>query len=198
MEPLYTRFESSENPLSSDIFLIKGSKYNYVFDCGSSDKALEFLSKIENKAVIISHFHQDHTSNVPKTDFSVLYGSKKTCLYLKTGTVVDSLLKVDDCDLEIIPLTSCHAKGCLMVNLSHKYLFVGDALCPCMLTEKTYGYNVTMLLSTINELKKQQCSYIVVSHSGNVIEKEKVIEKLTEIYIQRKPNNPYISQLYFF
>lgn len=185
----YERFPSSENPLSADIFVIG----NYIFDTGASDEAKAFLNSIPNKIIVISHFHADHSTNVRRVDFDKLYGGKKTCDYLKTGIVVSERLILDETlNIQIAPLTSCHAKGSLMMNLNNEYLFVGDSLCGCSLPDGQYGFNAGMLLSTIRELEKENFKNAVVSHSGDLIPKDAVLRHLKEIYNRRDGNNPYI------
>lgn len=190
MTSTYERFPSSDNPLSSDLFVIRGKKHNYVFDCGANEEAVEFLKKIENKVVVISHFHQDHTSNVCKTDFISLYGGKKTCNYLHTGTVVSEKTELEE-GIEVILLTNCHSKDSLVLNLNNEYLFVGDSFCGC-LTPQGYGYNAGVLLETVRELESIDFRYAVISHSGEVVEKNRAVERLKSIYSQRTGNNPYI------
>ena len=189
----FERFPSSDNPLSSDIFLIKGASVNYVFDTGASSEAKEFLDSIPDKVVILSHFHQDHSANAKSITFRCLYGGKKTCDYLKIGTAVQDRIVLEE-GLEISPLITCHAKGSLMLNLNHEYLFVGDALCGCALPDGRYGYNAGMLLSTIRELEKEDFENAVESHSGKIIPKSQVLGNLRTLYAKRNGNNPYIAE----
>lgn len=185
----YSRFPSSEDPLSSDIFVIKTKVATYVFDTGASEQAVAFLNKIPDKTIIISHFHQDHSTNVKNIEFKTLYGGKKTVEYLKCGTAVDEQIDLEE-GISIIPLTTTHAKGSLALK-ADDYLFVGDALCGAMLPAG-YAYNANMLLSTIRELEKINARSIVISHSGKVVPRDYVISILKNCYSQRNGNNPYI------
>ena len=53
---------ASEHPLSADMAVIKGNRHYYIFDTGSSFENLKLLYSLpDDKQVIISHFHGDHS-----------------------------------------------------------------------------------------------------------------------------------------
>lgn len=68
-----------EEPLSSDVIIVKGDTGYFVFDAGNSIEAAKILNDLEGtKRLILSHFHMDHVANVLRADFDEIYGSKKT------------------------------------------------------------------------------------------------------------------------
>ena len=56
--------ESTDNPLSARVFIINGKEYNYIFDVGANKESREIIKNIENRKIIISHFHTDHMENL--------------------------------------------------------------------------------------------------------------------------------------
>lgn len=62
----YSFIKGKEDPLSSDVAIISSNNYNYIFEVGSSVEIANELYSIDNKVIIISHFHQDHLSNINK------------------------------------------------------------------------------------------------------------------------------------
>ena len=169
-----------EPVLSADVFLIRGEKYNYLFDVGASDEALEFLQQLDNRVAIISHFHADHSTNLRRIGFEKVYEGK-----------LDDMVCIDDgVHLEISPITSCHCKGSLMLRFG-VYLLVGDSLYSTTVQGRP-AYNVQKLSCTIKELEKESALYVVQSHNPKPIPMTQAIGFLKEIYSKRDKNSPYI------
>ena len=77
-------------PLSCDIVFIKTNKSTWIFDTGTNEEAAAEINKIDGiKNIVISHFHADHITNVPKINYTNLYVSKTTKKYTKDGIVVN-------------------------------------------------------------------------------------------------------------
>ena len=70
--------ESSDNPLSAEVVMIKRKKITIFYDCGASDEAYKFITNCkDNKIVILSHFHADHAKNAFRLNVPI-YCSKYT------------------------------------------------------------------------------------------------------------------------
>lgn len=53
---------SCEKPISGDVGIVRGDRFTYIYDTGSTPETLEFLQGLDGKCdIVISHFHADHT-----------------------------------------------------------------------------------------------------------------------------------------
>lgn len=158
----FERIPASTDPLSADVVIIKYPQITYIFDVGESNEAFNAISDIDGeKAVIISHFHRDHTYNLSRLGIKNIYGSKETIKHTRYGKVVKEAIKLED-DLYVIPLPSSHCKGCLML-LYKDYLFVGDGLYPGgKIGEEKF--NPQILDNTIKTIESIDFKYICISH----------------------------------
>ena len=53
---------SCEKPLSSEVGIVRGDRFTYIYDTGSIPETLEFLQSLNGQCdIVISHFHGDHT-----------------------------------------------------------------------------------------------------------------------------------------
>ena len=51
-----------EHPLSGDVGIVRGDRYTYIYDVGSTPETLEMLYSMNGQCdIVISHFHGDHT-----------------------------------------------------------------------------------------------------------------------------------------
>ena len=133
----YSFIKGKEDPLSSDVAIISSNNYNYIFEVGSSVEIANELNTIDNKVIIISHFHQDHLSNINKLHYEKLYVGDHTYKYTKAGEIVEDIV-VDN--IHICKLSNSHCKGSLCMIVGD-YCFVGDALAPNNANDQ-YVYNV--------------------------------------------------------
>ncbi len=182
---------ASEEPLSADVYFIKGKEYNYIVDVGVNDEALKAVSDCPRKKVIITHFHEDHTGNVPRLDIhdEDLFAGPYSAKVLKRGTVVREKVSFDDGLLiEIIPMPSSHAKGCLAVLIDRDILIMGDS---CY-GHNEKGYNVSLLYDQIRLLKELEFTTAVMSHDERRHSKKKVIRLLEMYYSKRVQGQDYI------
>ena len=63
-----------EEPLSSEVVVIKGDTYTWIYDVGAGEEALSYINGLEGeKYVALSHFHNDHTENLPKIAYQKIY-----------------------------------------------------------------------------------------------------------------------------
>lgn len=149
--------KASENPLSADVVFIKENDITYIYDVGASDEAYNALVNAGGKRIVIlSHFHEDHVKNLTRFEPDKIYASKETIKHIKTGDIVNEMIRLDD--IALIPLPSSHCKGCIAL-LYRDYLFVGDALYP---SDK--GFNRQIMDNTISTLEKLNFKYFCISH----------------------------------
>ena len=183
--------ESSENPLSARIYIIKGNEYNYIFDVGANKEAREIINNIKNRKIIISHFHTDHMENLKifYNDIDNLYIGDYTYKILGYGNVITKLYEINDgINIKIIPIPNSHAKGSLGMIINDKYLLIGDAL-----DGNRYGLNVTLLNDLIKVLKLYEFEYVLIGHRCDILNKNDVIKTLEYYYSKREKNKPYIG-----
>ena len=186
-----TFLQSSDEPLSADVYFIEGNEYTYIIDAGSNDSAYELITGIDKKKIIITHFHQDHCGNLNRIDIEDedLYVGSYTHKTLKKGTIVDSEITISDGqEIRIIPIKNSHAKDSLCVVVNNEYLFLGDAFYSTM-----KGYNVSLLHDEIALLESIPFSKAVFSHDNSIYDRDYVIGSLKEIFGKRQKDNPYIS-----
>ena len=174
-----------KEPLSAEVFFINYNNKTYIYDVGNGDCYVDVINQIENKYIILSHFHPDHIYNINKLTNYTLYQSKNTAKYTK----IEEYKKELDEDIKIYEIPSSHAKGCLVLEYGH-YLFVGDAL-----YKSNKGlYNVNALNAQIKLLKNESIHYVIYSHREPLIRnKEDVLKELEYIYSKRNKTEPYIE-----
>ena len=180
--------ESSDHPLSADIGIIRENGKTWLYDVGCGEHNIATLKDEYN--IVLSHFHQDHISNIDKIHHNEIYLSKETYKRVSEGTIVEQDQYLDN--LHIFPIPSSHAKGCIGLEIDKTYTFVGDAL--YSKPSKNGGiYNVQLLKEEINVVKALKSPYLLVSHfKGLIRNKDEVITELEEIYKKREKNNSEI------
>ena len=174
-----------KEPLSAEVFFINYNNKTYIYDVGNGDRYVDVINQIENKHIILSHFHPDHIYNINKLTNYTLYQSKNTAKYTK----IEEYKKELNEDIKIYEIPSSHAKGCLGLEYDG-YLFAGDALYP-----SAKGlYNVNALNAQIKLLKKESIHHVICSHREPLIRnKEDVLNELEYIYSKRNKTEPYIE-----
>ena len=172
-------------PLSAEVFFIKKNGNVYIYDVGNGEAYITEINRIENKHIILSHFHPDHIYNLKHLSSYTLYQSKNTSKYTK---IENYFTELND-DVCIFEISSSHAKGCLGL-LVDGYLFVGDAF---YMSNKGL-YNVNALNMQIKLLESKAIDYVVCSHQlPNIKTKLEMIEELKSIYKQRDPKQQFIQ-----
>ena len=204
---------SSTKPFSCDVVFIKGQKFTWIFDCGTTKEIADEINKIQMpKNIVISHFHPDHILNLARINYDNLYVSKYTKKYTFKGTVLesdffaqdflDTTSKKENLDnqknqIKIFHLPSSHAKGCLCLACGD-YCFMGDGTYAKELIGNHY-YNAQLLLQMINVMEKIDVKYFCLSHDKNFVQnKETVLALYKDIYKRRQEGNPKISVEDFF
>lgn len=191
------RFAACENPLSADIVLIRGNSAFWLFDVGCGDDAAAAVSEALNGSantpnVIVSHFHRDHMGNLNRMNINRIYSGAYTFKRIGRGITVRNELTIDDgVKLHIFPLLSSHAKGSLSLEIDGKYALLGDAFYSGSKNGKA-AYNTGLLAAEIKTLRALCAETFILSHKNGCDEKENVINRLSDIYAQRKTNEPYI------
>ncbi len=173
-----TRLPASENPLSADVFLIRGDRHTYVYDVGACDEAADLLCSLpEPPIVILSHFHRDHTGNIARVPVERVYVGARTRRQLGLGVLVEAPVRIEDgVTLEIRPCVSPHAPGCLIVTVDGTHTLIGDLAYAC--PGKGQGEARGML----RELTRLETAYFVPSHAPGdpVTPKERLLTGVRE------------------
>ncbi len=171
---------SSDEPLSADVFFIKGDKKTYIYDVGSNEQAFnEIESVADEKAVILSHFHPDHTANMKRISCNEIYLGRKTYEKLGKGVIVSDRIVIEDgLKLEIARFPSVHAKGSLVLTVNSEYALIGD------LYYSNKDCNKDVAREMITAMKRLDTKYFIPSHCGKspVIEKSKLICELEDYF----------------
>ena len=192
MDESIIRIDASDNPLSADVFFIQGREYTYIVDVGSNDEAFEKIKSIPKKKIIITHFHSDHADNLKRLNIpdEDLFVGDYTAKYYGAGTVISKPESLEDgVFIDILPLPSSHAKGCLTAIVNKNLILLGDG-CYC----NNKGYNVSLLHDAIKVLSEAEYNVAVKSHDPKTYTKEELISELKSIYSMREKNNPFISR----
>ncbi len=214
---------ASDDPLSADVFFIRTDTSVYVYDVGSCAAAREQIERIkEDKIVVLSHFHADHTENLGKITFRSLYAGKETLKHVGEGNAVEGEMVLEPAvPIRLMTFPSSHAKGCVVLCYGNEYAFCGDAVYatqkrfpvksagahaePKAMPEKeTEGsqepeytiqtvYNAQKLKAMIEAFKALDVTYLVLSHEKNPVHlKREVIRTLELIYQKRDKDDAYI------
>lgn len=185
-------WKATEDPLSADVGVFEGRDGFWVFDVGSSPEAAACIQSLPGpKYVVLSHFHPDHTANLSKIAFDVLYQGRFTFRRTNVGEVVEAVC-TPEAGVRLFPLPSSHAKGCLGMEIGGKYAFLGDGTY-CAMREGRPAYNVSLLAELLRTLRSLDAPWFLLSHdSAFVRKKEEVLAELEEIYARRDPKSAYI------
>ncbi len=192
---------SSEDPLSADVYVIRGDERSYVVDVGSCDAAYNLISSLGKRTIVITHFHDDHMKNLRRMEVEdknlflteqtrkVLDAPVYKELYVKKGTLVTAPITLTDgIKITVIPVPSSHAKGSLGVITDEEYLFLGDSF-----YSSAKGYNVSLLYDEIRILKEMSFTKVIMSHDEKIYSREEIIGELESYYEKREKNNPFIQ-----
>lgn len=172
---------SVEEPLSADVYFIKGNKGYYIFDVGNNEGSLKEINSINGpKIVILSHYHKDHTGNIEKVNYEKLYVGDLTYDTIKQGVVVDEKITlVDGVKVEIVQCPSPHVDGSLIVNVNNEYTLIADLYFtrPAMM-DKEKAHEMLKTLCSIDT------KYFVVSHQEeqSIFLKEELLKELEEYF----------------
>lgn len=191
-------FPQVEDPLSADVIIIKGDKTTFIFDIGNNEEALSYVNSIDKKKVLVlSHFHEDHSANAANASVDEIYVGNYTHKSLGLGTAITKRLTIatkedEGIDLQIIPLPSSHAKGCLSLMLDEDTLFTGDATYPCLKNGEPV-YNATLLKEQMAVLASLPATRYYLSHDKGKLRKYQLIQRqLSNAYAKWDKTTPYI------
>ncbi len=187
-----------KEPLSADVAIIRGDSRMYLYDVGSTVQCLNYLYSLpDDKTIIISHFHADHTwwleehrsgdidmspddhisTCYERPAYSHLYVSKYTSRHTGGEIVTEPLVIEDGVKLTILPIPSPHCKGSLALLVNDEIAFLGDA---------TYGaerdgaifYNPQLLQAQIEFLENLPAAQVFLSHEKRPLKNREVLIRL--------------------
>lgn len=171
---------SSDEPLSADVFFIKGDSKTYIYDVGANEQSFKEIESVPGeKAVILSHFHPDHTANMARINCDEIYLGRKTYEKLGKGIIVsDKIIIEDGLKLEITRFPSVHAKGSLVLTVNSEYALIGD------LYYSKQDCNRDIAREMLTAMRRLDTKYFVQSHSPQspVSEKNRLISELEEYF----------------
>ena len=173
---------ATNDPLSADVYCIKGDEYCYVYDVGNNDRSLQYINQIsKEKVVVLSHHHKDHTGNIAGLHYRDLYVGKKTHESIGKGIIIEDKLTINDgVKIEIAHCASPHTDGSLIITVDNEYTLIADLY----FTRPPFDKEKAMKM--IDSLRSIDTKYFVISHQEDekVIPKEKLISELTDYFNQ--------------
>lgn len=176
LAPYLSCLPASDDPLSADVFVIRGERRDYVFDVGNCEEALAVLRALpREKAAILSHFHPDHTGNIGRLEWAAVYAGGLTQKKIGRGQVVqDTEIIRDGVEIVIRHVASPHAKGSLIATINGEYTLLGDLWYHRPDYDREAARQMLLTLRTIDT------RYFVASHQAqNVREKDALLAELT-------------------
>lgn len=168
---------ATENPISSDVVMVKILDSTVFFDVGCNKVSAELINGISGRKIaVLSHFHPDHIANLLRCRFDSVYCGANTAKYLKFQkspvVVVKEKFSLFD-GLKILPVPSSHAKGSLAMCVDG-ICFLGDAAYPGYKLGKKY-HNANFLRSLVDFLKRIDSEEVFYSHEKNPVKTKEVI-----------------------
>ena len=171
-----------DDPLSADVYFIKGKANCYIYDVGNNEDSLHHINCIKQpKIVILSHCHKDHIGNIEHSDYQDLYVGKETHDIVGKGKIVTETVTIDDgVKIEIIPCPSPHTEGSLIINIDNQYTLIAD------LYFTRPPFNREKIRKMLDILQQIDTQYFVVSHQENekIIPKDRLISELLNYFNQ--------------
>ena len=171
---------ATNNPLSADVYFIEGDNHCYIYDVGNDDNSLLHINRVnKEKTIILSHYHKDHIGNIERICVRNLYVGRKTYETIGKGKVVEDAFTINDgVKIEVIPCTSPHTDGSLIINVDNEYTLIADLY----FTRPPFDSSKAMKM--IETLRNINTKYFVISHQEDekVISKEKFIAELLDYF----------------
>ena len=171
---------ATNDPLSADVYLIDGDKCCYIYDVGNNENSLQYINQLgKEKAIILSHYHKDHTGNIEGVHHRDLYVGKETYEVVGKGIIVEDMLTINDgVKIDVIHCTSPHTDGSLIITVDNEYTLIADLY----FTRPPFDKDKAMKM--IESLRDIDTKYFVISHQEEekVISKDKMIATLTNYF----------------
>lgn len=173
---------ATNDPFSADVYFIEGDNHCYIYDVGNDDNSLHHINQVnKGKTIILSHYHKDHIGNIEHINYRNLYVGKKTYETIGKGEIVEDAFTINDgVKIEVIPCTSPHTEGSLIINVDNEYTLIAD------LYFARPPFDSSKTMEMIEILKNVDTKYFVISHQEDerVIPKEKLIVELLDYFNQ--------------
>jgi glyoxylase-like metal-dependent hydrolase (beta-lactamase superfamily II) len=185
---------ASEDPLSADVGIIHGERYEWIFDVGNNDEAAEMIGSIgRDKKIVLSHFHVDHAGNIKRTDCRDIYCGDYTYARLQMGTEIKApVTYYDGPEITVFPIPSTHSRGAVGLEVDGEYAFIGDVVYGAEKHGRE-AYNVNLLKDMTVLLENLKAGTLLLSHDPSFARpKAEVVSKLKELYAMRSPGEAYI------
>ncbi len=171
-----------DDPLSADVYFIEGKKNCFIFDVGNNEDSLHHINRIKQpKVFILSHYHKDHVGNIEHVDYHDLYVGKETHDAVGKGKIVTETVTIDDdVKIEIIPCSSPHTEGSLIINIDNQYTLIAD------LYFTRPPFDQEKIKKMLDSLQQIDTKYFVVSHQEDekIIPKDRLISELLDYFNQ--------------
>lgn len=197
---------ASDNPLSSDMIILKVQEKIIIFDVGNNPENVDFINNLSTPVIVVlSHFHVDHIGNLKLIDpqkVSSVYVSKQTSKYVpkdfNVNIISDSdeeLLELSDqIKIKICNVPSSHSKGCLCMIVSNEYAIMGDSTY-CAGKDERYFFNAGKLKEEIDFFEKElaDVEWCLLSHDRKIKRSTPVVlRNLKKVYSGRDNKCPFI------
>jgi len=191
----FSYIPATEEPFTADVVFIRTKDCTWIYDAGTTVEISDYINSIQGqKNLVLSHFHSDHTANIPRIKCDQIYCGKETFKHINQGNIVLEEMNFDD-GIKIGLIPNSHAKGSIYLECGD-YIFLGDATYSAFKNEGR-SYNSQLLLEEIKFLEKRQVQFCCLSHDPVfAIPRTKVISKLKKVYGLRTDNNPEIKILF--
>jgi glyoxylase-like metal-dependent hydrolase (beta-lactamase superfamily II) len=193
--------EADDKVPCAKIFLVAGEKSSLLIDLGNIPSHLEETLKFakergctEISSAILTHFHDDHCANLTLLNPTIrVLASKNTARYFQREIeIVSAPMQLDlgGVSVELVPVPSLHAKGCLDV-LVDRLLLVGDSLYFRFEKDGLPFYNPQIAFEMLKAYESLDFDFAISSHGGD--EKEPRAEVLS--YLQHLLKNGITSDM---
>ncbi len=185
---------AASRPLSADVGIVHGERYDWIFDVGNNDESAEMITDIgREKKIVLSHFHEDHAGNIGRIGFTDIYCGDYTYARLHMGTEIkEPVTYADGAEIRVFPIPSTHSRGAVGLEINGEYAFIGDAVYGAEKHGRE-AYNVNLLRDMTVILERLNARTLLLSHDPAFARpRTEIVAQLKELYAERRPGEAYI------
>lgn len=192
----------ANKPVSGDIISLLRKPYDITVSHFHGDHAWWLEKHYEGESGVKPG--DTISLNYVRPRYRNLYVSKEsakhTCRYegdssrdvVLSNVTSERVVIEDGVRIEIIPIPSTHAKGCLAMMVDDEYLFVGDATYGAM-KDGAVLFNAQLLKAQMELIEELPAKKILLSHDDKFVRpKAVVLRQLEAVYEKRSKDDPYI------